>query len=199
MCYNLYSLVCLEDSAMKYVTFDASFELCPNCYVNMRQALKRIGELDPYGIERTTLKGGIRLPKKKFKDKDYINRGILNVRFALNRNLGKSGKFSNRMIIKSSQLKKKDLDGVYQFTTSIPGKDFVKIVAKTFFILWSFDPQFCQQLIADEYADMYLPKIKNNNNAFISMVPIQTNIIVRGSTSVTQGEEVRAYIKDIIK
>lgn len=104
------------------------------------------------------------------------------------------------MIIKSAQLKKKDLDGIYQFKTSIPGKDFVKIVAKTFFILWSVDPQFCQRLIEDERTDIYLPKItNNNNNAFISIAPIQTNIIVRGSTSLTKGEEIRTCIKDIIK
>lgn len=184
---------------MKYVTFEASFETCPNCYVNMRQALKRIGELNPYKIKRTTLKGGIRLPKKKLKDKDFINRGILNVRYALNRNLGKSGKFSNRMIIKSSQLKKKDIEGVFQFKTSIPGKDFAKIVAKTYIILWNFDSKFCQQLIVDERTDVYQPRITNNSNAFIAIAPIQTNIIVRGSTILSKGEETRTFIQKITK
>lgn len=184
---------------LKYITFEAGFETCPNCYINMRMALKRIGEINPFKIKRTSIKGGIRKPETRFRERDYIKRGILNIRYVLNRNLGKSGKFSNRMIDKSSQLKRKDIEGICYLRTSIPGKDFAKIVATTYIVLWSVDPQLCLKLIQDECIDPYQPKITNKNDVFVAIAPIQTNIIVRGSTNFQKGEEIRKYLLTVTR
>lgn len=188
---------------MKYVPFCSGFEISPTCFANMFKALERIGEIDPFSIKKTTLYG-IRKEKDILSKKDKINRGILTVRKALNRHLGKSGKYTNRMIRKTATIKSKEESTndktIYWLTTSLPKKDdAIKIVATTYNILWTFDHSCCCDLLNGEISDGYKPKIEIKNTVLKTLVPIQTNIVVRSKPETKDGEYIKTLFKNISK
>lgn len=158
-------------------------------------------KVDLYGIERTTLKRGAKKSEQHFKDKDYISRGVLNVRYALNRNLGKSGKYSNRMILETAKIHKyaNRNNASYRMWTKVPNDGYVKIVAKIYTLLYTIDSSCCEFLMQRENVAGYRPKIQNNSRVFSTVVPIQTNIIVRSQPETEHGKKLRKDVCDLAK
>lgn len=183
---------------MKYYNFEAWFDRYPCSCNNMRKALHRIGEINPFEIKRLSLSNGRKCPKN-LSERKYVKRGVLNIRSALNGNLGKSGKFSNRMITCLLSVKQRGKDGDFYLKTTIPKKEFAKIAATIFCVLWNQDSMYCERLLLDEQKDIYSQKILNNCRALCAIVPIQTNIIVRSAPAVQEARDLRENIARITR
>lgn len=181
---------------MKYVSFCADFSTYPVCYKNMKLALRRLGELDPLDVKKTTL-NGIRVQKTNLSEKDLFNRGVLTVRKALNRNLGKSGKYTNRMIRKTSKINAKEKDGILYLTTSIPKKDTKRIISITYTMLWAFDNNYCISLLNTESNAEYKEKLDIKNVLLKTIFPIQTNIILRSQPETAIGKEIKEHFREV--
>ena len=181
---------------MKYYQYKHDYKNIPNCKNNLKKALKRIGELDPFSVKRTTLSRHKQVANT-LTDKQLFNRGVLNVRLALNRNLGKSGKYSNRMIKMCATVKTEELaDYSYYLSAKLPQMDYIKIVQTTYTILWQFDRPFCEQLFSIEKSDSYPFKDRYKNPVFKSTAPIQTNLIIRSTGRTQQSQKFISFVKE---
>lgn len=175
---------------MKYYCFEAWFDRHPCSCDNMKKALRRIGEINPFEVKRLSLANGQKCVEN-LSERKYIKRGVLNIRRVLNRNLGKNGKFTNRMFMKLFGVKQREAHGNFYLKATIPKREFAKIVTTVFCVLWGQDPDYCEQLLFDELEGQYSPKILNNSRALCAIAPIQTNIVVRSAPMVQEAEELR--------
>lgn len=182
----------------KYFTFRQDYGKLPKSHENFIEALKRIGMIDPEKIKKTSLYGRKPDPEEKLTEERYVRRGILNVRKVLNRHLGISGKYTNRMIKLCSEVEMvKNQNGVVWLKSKLPHKEYKKIVETTYNILRKYDKQYCNKLLLDEKGDKYLLQNFHHNTKYKTIAPIQTNMIVRTSEGKT--EEITAFVKDFKK
>lgn len=166
---------------MKTIPFEVDFVNYPVCANNMREALIIIGRIDPFKIRRTTLKRNNE-HRTFMSDYAYLNRGVLNVRYALNRNLGKGGKYTNRAIRQTLKITRRQGNTLY-LKARVPNKtrDYVKLLTTIYTILWNYSPSNCERLLLRELENQYSPRVDIKNLVFKSVSPIQTNIIMRSS------------------
>ncbi len=162
---------------MKYLSVHVAFDEVPNTINNFKNALKRIGELDPENVRRTTLRKGY-TKKEDFSEKDYINRGVLNIRKLLNSNLGKNGKYTNRMILLLSDIKVSNRNKQIHCLTRVPHADYINIVKTTYRLLNAIDKEFCYELLNNELQSTYRPKAKIKKESLRTTAPVQTHIIL---------------------
>ena len=182
----------------KYYTFKHDYDTIPNSKNNFIKALKRIGQRDPEKIEKTKLCGRKPKPGEKLKDKEYIGRGILNVRKKLNRHLGKSGKYTNRMIRLCAEIELvKTENNLSWLKAKLPYKDYKKIVSATYNILRECDKKYCTELLSCEREDKYIQKDFYKNQKYKTVAPIQTNMIIRTSEGKT--EKITEFAEDFRK
>ena len=142
---------------MKYLSVEVAFDRIPASKNNFLLALKRIGEIDPKNIKRTTLRYKF-AQKTKFTDSDFIKRGILNVRKVLNSNLGKNGKYKNRMFKSISGIKVREKENKHYCWAHIPHSEYTDIVNATYILLKQFDSKYCAYLLNLERNDDYKVK-----------------------------------------
>ena len=181
----------------KYYTFTQDYLNFPESVFNFKKALKRIGELDPKHIEKTSLFGRKPDKDKKLKEGQLIGRGILNVRFVLNRHLGKSGKYSNRMIRLSSEAIINETDSSFWIKSKLPKADYKKIVYNTYNILKDCDESYCLKLLNIENKDKYPYQDYHNDMKMKSIAPIQSNLIIRTIKGKT--EAITTFAKEFRK
>lgn len=171
----------------KYYVFKLDYDKMPESKNNFNKTLKRLGQKDPKGIVKTSLHGRKPNPGKKLSDKQYISRGILNVRKELNRHLGKSGKYTNRMIYLSAQVEICRIeDNKVYLKSKLPYKAYKKIVSATYNLLKKCDNSYCKELQNIEQNDTYLQNKIYKSIKYKTVAPIQTNMIIRttkGKTS----------------
>lgn len=182
---------------MKYIKLEASFTKSPNCANNLNKALKEIGRKDPLQIKRFTLKRNHKNDNNNPTEKQLINRGILNVRKSLNGNLGSHGKFSNRMIKKTAEIKKNKKNKQVCLLTQLPYKDYLRITLHTYFLLYQVNKDFCSKLLEIEKEDQYPFKDSNNSVATKSITPVQTNIVIRSECNDYSKKEFISFIKRV--
>lgn len=185
----------------KYYTFKHNYKNKPASCENFREAIIQIGKKDPYNVKRTKLVGCPPINTYDFTEKDYFNRGVLNIRKHLNTHLGISGKYTNRMIRLSSEFKIIiDDDKIIWIKTMLPKKDFKVIVSATYNILRKCDKQFCEKLFKIEEGDAYEMKDFYKSSKFKTIAPIQTNTIIRTAKGKTEAitEFANDFRKDII-
>lgn len=186
----------------KYFTFRQDYDKVPKSQENFIKALKHIGMKDPEKIVKTSLYSLKPDPEEKLTDKEYIGRGILNVRKVLNRNLGLSGKYKNRMIRFCAEIETVKIEnGNVWLKAKLPYKEYKKIVDTTYTILKKCDKQYCNKLLQEEEKDFYIQKNFYRNRKFKTIAPIQTNMIVRTNKGKTEQitEFTEEFKKFIIK
>lgn len=159
---------------MKYYNLTGSFDKKLISHNSFKKALKRIGELNPYDIKRATLKVNhtTNTTSGHLTKKQLYNRGVLSVRRKLNGHLGKSGKYTNRMIKKTAEIRTIDKK---TYSTKLPKYDYLKIAKATYFLLQQYDEKYCQALFKDADNDninIECPYLKTT-------APIQTEIVKR--------------------
>lgn len=186
---------------MKYLYSEVDYPNDVNCKNNLFQAYKRIGELDPYNVKRFTL---MRKPSKKNalqsrpSDNQLIQRGILNVRRRLNHNLGKSGKYTNRMLMRTANVKMIIKNGNLWMGSSVPKMDYLHITIETYLILQKYDWDYCKKLLGIEKNDTYPSQDINRHLATKVITPIQTNIFLRSIGETLEAESFMEALKTII-
>lgn len=178
---------------MKYYPFKWSYKNAPGSKNNFEIALKRIGELDPYNIKRTSLivNHKTKYNPEDMKPRQLQNRGILNVRKRLNGHLGKSGKYTNRMIRLTATVKNiKNADN--ELKIKVPKKDYIKIAMVTYLMLWECDQELCKILLNKTIEDHLPSGDKNKQISMKTVVPVQTNIIIQ---SEGRTDDIQEFIK----
>ena len=187
---------------MKYIKLEVNYSSVPLSKNNLKKAFKELGRIDPLCIKKYTLKRTHRDKKVDFEhlnDKQLISRGILNVRKSLNGNLGSHGKFSNRMIRKTSEIKEhKTQDNKTYLITQLPYKDYLKITLHTYFLLYQYNKEYCKKLLEIENNDNYEFQSYNKSVATKTITPIQTNIVIRSKCDEQIKKEFVAFIKSVI-
>lgn len=177
------------------------FKVCKNEILrsdkNFRKALRRIGELDPLNVKRSTLKVThlTVFKTEDMKERQLINRGILNVRKKLNRNLGKSGKYTNSMIQSCSKIKVEHDGDYHTYFAKLPIKEFLKITIETYILLWQCDEQFCDQLLSLVDKDIS-ELISIRPLPLRTTAPVQTDLIIQGGKG--KNKEVEDFINYMI-
>ena len=159
-------------------------------------ALQRLGELDPFDIKKTTLLG-VKQATMNLSEKDLFNRGVLTVRKYLNRHLGKSGKYTNRMIKKTARILAREADGCVYLTANLPKKDTLKIVSATYMLLRTYDKAYCTLLFNTETNDIYKEKLHIKSTLLTTVFPIQTNIVLRSKPATDIGINIKEYLKEV--
>ena len=162
---------------MKYISLEVAFNRVPASKDNFLLALKRIGEMNPKNIKRTTLRYKFAL-KTDFTDSDYVKRGILNVRKVLNSNLGKNGKYKNRMFKSISGIKVREKGNEYYCWTHIPHSEYTDIVNATYMLLRQVDPKYCDYLLSLERNDGYKVKAEIKKLFLETTAPVQTHVVL---------------------
>lgn len=179
----------------KYYSFKHDYDAEPISKENFTKALRRIGQKDPKEVIVTKLGGKKPALGAQLTDKEYINRGILNIRKSLNGHLGLSGKYTNRMIRLSSTVDKLKSDsGTVWLKSKLPKKDYIKIVEATYKLLEKCDKQLCKDLLNAEKQDKYIQQGYYKAKCYKTIAPIQTNMIIR--TAVGKTERITAFAQD---
>lgn len=174
-----------------------TFKVCKNGILqsdkNFRKALRRIGELDPLNVKRSTLKVThlTVFKTEDMKDRQLINRGVLNVRKRLNRNLGKSGKYTNGMIQSCSEVKVEHDGNYHTYSAKLPIKEFLRITVETYFLLWQCDEQLCKKLLCLTEQDI-------NELYEIKPLPLKTTALVQTDLVVQGGKGKNKELDDFI-
>ncbi len=181
---------------MKYLRLHVAFSGNLNSINNMKKALQRIGEVNPFNIKRTTLRVNY-IKKETLSEKDYFNRGILNVRKELNKNLGKNGKYKNKMIRLSSKVKTSN-KGEGFCSICVPHAEFIKIINATYTLLSKVDPAFCKKLLDIEIFATYKPKSIINKVSNQTVAPVQTHIINMSESTLFNKKQYKD-LKDAIR
>lgn len=164
----------------KYFCVRYVYDVVPMSQQNFRKALKRIGQKDPWKIRKTRLHGKVPRLGAILSEKDYINRGVLNVRKELNRHLGESGKYTNRMISFCSKVTciKAD-DGTIWLRAKLPLKEYKRIIEATYKLLNQCDSGLSKSLLQYEKEDKYFMQNFYKSRCYKTVAPIQTNMIIR--------------------
>ena len=182
---------------MKYLSVEAAFTRVPMSKDNFLLALKRIGEIDPKNIKRMTLRHQFN-QKTQFSDWDYIKRGILNVRKVLNSNLGKNGKYKNRLFNSIARIKVSQRGDEYYCWTHIPHSEYIAIINETYILLDQIDPQYCANLLAMERGDAYRIKAEINKEFLETTAPVQTHIILMSNCTYVNANQHKG-LKEMIR
>lgn len=164
---------------MKYLPLEAEFNKVPACIVNMEEALFRLGQINPHNIsprkacwDLASIESN-RIPRYKL-----IKMGILNVKKTLNGHLGKSGKYTTKMISQTAHIRTTQKEnGVWILSTRIPAREFIAIVVKIYLELWTYDKSYCYKLLNIESHDNYPGQKLFDEIAMKVIAPIQANII----------------------
>lgn len=186
---------------MKYTNLEVDYTKTPFCKENLLRALFEIGKNDPMNVERYTLKRkhNNENMNSELTERQLIKRGVLNVRMYINRNLGKNGKVSNRMIYKMSNVREKILkSGEILLAVKLPHDQFMRIAGATYILLYNCNPYECKRLLHLEENDEFSFKKANNNIVLRCVVPIQTNITIRAIGKNEKAEKFIQYIKNIM-
>lgn len=181
---------------MKYISLEVAFNKVPASKDNFLLALKRIGEIDPKNIKRTTLKYKF-AQKTEFTDSDYVKRGILNVRKVLNSNLGKNGKYKNRMFQFISGIKVREKGNEHYCWTRIPHSEYTDIVNATYKLLKQVDSQYCDYLLNLERNDVYKVKAEIKKIFLETTAPVQTHVVLMSLSTFFNKNQHRALKKTI--
>ena len=163
---------------MKYSYFDWHYKGVPVSENHFEEALKRIGEINPYAISTKKLFNTPKSKSREMRAVDYFNLGVLNVKRRLNGHLGKSGKFTLTMIKKTAKIKHSKHDD-HTLLISVPKKDYIKIALATYMLLWENDRDFCKKLLSTAEKDSLLLIDKNKQIAMKTVAPLHTDIIIR--------------------
>lgn len=185
---------------MKYLFSEASYLNRLNCENNLFEAYKRLGELDPFNIKKyklTILKKD-KKASDELTDKQLIQRGILNVRKALNRNLGKSGKFSNKMLRKTAEIVVRTSNNTIYLGADLPKKSYIKITNMVYNMLYVHDPDLCTSLLNIESKDDYPAQDMNRFDSTKAITPIQTNICLRSDGRTDEAREFFDSIRELM-
>lgn len=160
---------------MALINVQSTFTNIPACYNNMYLAIKRIGELDPYKINRTTLRKTHK-EKQYWTERNYFQCGVLNLLKVLNGGLKKRGKFSINMINRICKLKRSKGDGVVEVTARFPhnGQKYCQLVRAIYKILWDNDREYCIELLG--YTNKS-PIVLVNSFTYRIAAPVHTEII----------------------
>ncbi len=179
---------------MKYYTVSVDFPQLLLCYENMKEALVRLGELDPYCIKRHTLKNkGKKNIKAISEENKNFKRGILNVRRALNCNLKRSAKYSNKMISRIATALFREENNIYYFSFLFPGKSFVKIIKTTYALLYKYDPNYCKDLLEQAVWEWHFERF---TEVARTLVPLHINALQRSEMNkkIPAAEEAKSFI-----
>ncbi len=163
---------------MKFLYFDWHYKVLPVSENHFEEALKRIGEINPYAINTNKLFKHPKSKSREMREIDYFNLGVLNVRRKLNGHLGKSGKFTMTMIRKSAKIKHSKHDE-NTLIISVPKKDYIRIALATYMLLWDNDRAFCKKLLTMTENDELLMTEKNQQIAMKTVAPVHTDIIIK--------------------
>lgn len=179
---------------MKYYSVNVDYPQLLLCHKNMRDALVRLGELDPYSVKRHTLKNkGKKNIKIISEENKNFKRGILNVRRALNCSLKQSAKYSNKMISRIATARYLEENNIYYFTFVFPGKSFVKIIKTTYDLLYKHDPSCCKELLEQAVWGWHFEKF---TEVARTLVPLHIYALQRSkmNTNVPAAEEAKRFI-----
>lgn len=184
---------------MKYISLSANYAILPMCMKNMKFALKRIGEANLFDVPLWRVRKNRAGNVKPLSENQLINLGILNIKKQLNRNLGKNGKFTGRMIKKTASIKHYKSADAIELITTFPRNDFISIVIATYNLLYTIDANYCSKLMEIVESDDYEGKELNMNLQTRTICPIQSNIIIRSVGKATEDKAVINNLKDIVK
>lgn len=183
---------------MKYISLGANYSILPMCMNNMKLALKRIGEANLFNISLWRVRKNRASNVMPLSDNQLIKLGILNVKKQLNRNLGKNGKFTGRMIRKTASIKQNQSDDSNELITTFPRNDVIRIVIATYNLLYAIDANCCTKLLEVVESDDYNGKELNRNLQTRTIWPIQSNIIIRSVGKTKEDKAVINSLKDIV-
>lgn len=185
-----------------YIKITANFSQSISKH-NMRKALIAIGKHDPMGVKRYYLfkiQQYVRFKSDSaITDKDYLRRGILNIRKKLNSNLGKSGKFSNNMIFKmlfnDVATTNNNRETVY-----INYEMFISIVRTICVMLYNCDAQLAEELLLIAQNDRTVAGLMRTprGKCFKTVAPAPTNEIIAGTYIGAHKEEADNLSKMIV-
>lgn len=163
---------------MKYLNLVLYTNIIPTCIDNFSQIVCRIGEINPENINCTSLFRKYNKEEMQPTKSNYFKMGILNLRKNLNRHLGHSGKYSNRMIRKISNISKKRISQrSFLLKESVPHAEYINIVKMAYKILYEIDPMMAADLYKMHENDNYDGKA-TSSICFGTVAPIQTSIIL---------------------
>ena len=186
----------LGEIKLKYCNLEVEYHTIMLSSENFRKALVRIGELDPFDIKVTTFHYN-HLSKKSneaMNVKDYFKRGVLNVRYYLNRHKGKSGKYTNQMIECAARIEQDEL--TLKCKIKVPKKDYINIAVATYIILWQWDRAFCQNLLFLTAGD---PIEQNRQIAVQTIAPIHTDIVCSCNSDDANVQKFLDYTRYIVR
>ena len=181
---------------MKYYKFQKSYGKMPNSMFNMKDALCRIGEINPYNINLAKYSSSYREnpDKNNVKRKQLVYLGILNVKRRLNGHLGPNGKFTIRMIRLTATPKKKG-NNSNVIKTVIPKVDYIRIASLTYDMLWQKDRLYCLGLLNKEKNDNLFAKEICSRTSLLSVVPVQTDCIISNDGRTERIKDFIEYVK----
>lgn len=178
----------------KCIPYEGDFDKIPDSFPNTYDALIRLGELAPERVKRKVL--GNKYNQMALSDiskKVLYKMGISCVRLYLNRHLGKSGKYSNRLIKTISNLKSNtSSNGKIHIISMVPKKEYFKVISAIYCLLWAFDYDYAQLLLG-----RYNQNTVIYNNALKCVIPIHTNLVIRSQPERVDGKELKRYILHI--
>ena len=178
----------------KYVPFEGDFKQIPSSIDNMRQALIRLGKFAPDRVIRKAFGRNYKKVKiDELPEPMLFKLGILYVRLSLNKHLGKSGKYKNKLIIRVAQAKiRTTSDGNVHIICMVPKKEYFRITSCIYNLLHAMDCDFLTSLM-----DIYNEDVKIKNPVLKAVIPIHTNIVLRSIPQNNSGKFLKRYIKSI--
>lgn len=182
---------------MKYLYFDWQYKGMPVSENHFEEALKRIGEINPYVINTNRLFKNSKSKAREMREIDHFNLGVLNVKRRLNGHLGKSGKFTMTMIRKSAKIKHSKHDE-NTLIISVPKKDYIKIALATYMLLWENDRDFCKKLLTTAERDSSLLIEENKQIAMKTVAPVHTDIIIKSKGKTDDVIEFIKFVRFVV-
>lgn len=150
------------------------YRISPQCLDNCKNALIRIGEINPLNVKARALDYSTNSSIKS----QLLKIGIMNVRKRLNTNLGQNGKYSMRMIRSLANTKVKYYENEDPYIcTKIPDREYVAIITAIFSLLDKIDKQFCDALLHCESISEYIGKNQFNGRKYKVTAPVQTGMV----------------------
>lgn len=179
---------------LKCIPFEGDFDYIPLSLFNTYEALLKLGELAPERVKRKVLgKNYNSIQTNELHEKELFKLGVLYVRLSLNRHLGKSGKYKNRLIKMVAQAKLRTTsDGKIHIICMVPKKDYFRIITCIYCLIWELDRNF-----TDSLECKYNETVAINSPMLKCVIPIPTNIVLRSVPENKSGNELKHYIQYI--
>lgn len=176
---------------LKCVPFEGDFNNIPSSLSNTYDALLKLGELAPDRVKRKVLgKNYSKIIITELPHKVLFKLGILYVRLSLNRHLGKSGKYTNRLIRMVAISKTYTTpDQKIHIISMVPKKEYFKVISCIYCLLRGLDYNFSNSLEC-----RYSESVEINNPVLKCILPIPTNIVLRSVPERNDGKKLKKYI-----